>query len=120
MNVINWFEIPVTNMDRAAKFYGELVGRTPTRGEFDSIPHAFLGDGSSGVAGALVHDPNNKPSPHGNLLYLASPDIDAAIARVRPLGAEVLVPKTDIGEHGTIAVLRDSEGNRVGLHTPRS
>ena len=120
MGTINWFEIPVSNMDRAAKFYGELVGRPPRLESFQDVPHALLGDGTSGVSGALVKDPNNKPSPDGNLVYLGSPDIEAAIARVKHLGAEVLVQKTDIGEHGFIAVLRDSEGNRIGLHTPRA
>jgi predicted enzyme related to lactoylglutathione lyase len=120
MGTINWFEIPVSNMDRAAKFYGELVGGPLRRETFQEIPHAFLGDPASGVGGALVKDPHNKPSADGNVVYLGSADIEGAIARVRPLGAEVLVPKTDIGEHGHIAVLRDSEGNRIGLHTPRA
>lgn len=118
MDSVNWFEIPVSNMDRAAKFYGELVGSPLRRDNFHDIPHAFVGNGAHGPVGALVKDPGNKPSPDGNVVYLGSADIEAAIARVKPLGAEVLVPKTDIGEHGFIAVLRDSEGNRIGLHTP--
>jgi uncharacterized protein len=115
---INWFEIPVANMDRAAKFYGALLGSELKRGDFVDVPHAFFSNGKD-MIGALVHDPHNKPVSEGRVLYFGSQDIEGALARVRELGAEVIVPKTDIGDPGHIAVLRDSEGNRVGLHTPR-
>jgi hypothetical protein len=105
-------------MDRAAKFYGALLGSELKRGVFGGVPHAFFNNGEE-MIGALVADPRNKPARDGNVLYIGSGDIEAALARVRELGAEVLVPKTDIGDPGFIAVLHDSEGNRVGLHTPR-
>jgi predicted enzyme related to lactoylglutathione lyase len=38
------------------------------------------------------------------------------VARVEPAGGQVVVPETPIGDPGTIAVIIDSEGNRVGLH----
>ncbi len=114
---LTWFEIPVINMDRAAKFYGTLLGSELKRDDFGGIPHAFFSNGKD-TTGALVHDPRNKPSADGRVLYFHSGDIDAALGRVRALGAEVLVPKLDIGGPGHIAVLIDSEGNRVGLHTP--
>jgi predicted enzyme related to lactoylglutathione lyase len=119
MATINWFEIPVSDMDRAARFYGELLGNPLERADFGEVPHAFVTSGKDAI-GALVKDPNNKPAGDGNLVYFGTQDIEAAISRVEALGAGVLVPKTAIGEHGHIAVLRDSEGNRVGLHTPRA
>jgi predicted enzyme related to lactoylglutathione lyase len=115
---INWFEIPVSDMDRAAKFYGALLGSELKRGDFFEVPHAFFNNGKDAI-GALVKDPRNAPARSGNVVYFGTPDIEAAIARVRALGAEVLLPKTDIGDPGHIAVLHDSEGNRVGLHTHR-
>ncbi|HEY6878599.1 MAG TPA: VOC family protein [Polyangiales bacterium] len=116
---INWFEIPVANMDRAAKFYGALLDIELPRGDFGKVPHAFFRNHDA-MIGALVHDPQNKPSGQGNVVYFGSDDIEAAIARVRELGVEVLLAKTDIGDPGFIALLRDSEGNRVGIHTPRT
>ena len=39
--------------------------------------------------------------------------------RVVKGGGAVVLPKTDIGVHGFIATVRDTEGNVVGLHSER-
>jgi predicted enzyme related to lactoylglutathione lyase len=52
-------------------------------------------------------------------MYLnAGNALDAMLARVAAAGGQVLLPATVIGEQGVIAIIRDSEGNRVGLHAP--
>jgi len=53
-------------------------------------------------------------------VYLnASGKLDACLERVVPAGGAVVMPKTDIGDPGFIAVVRDTEGNLVGLHSER-
>jgi predicted enzyme related to lactoylglutathione lyase len=52
-------------------------------------------------------------------IYLAVEDLDAVLARAKPAGGEVVLPRTPIGEHGFIGAVRDSEGNTVGLHLLR-
>jgi predicted enzyme related to lactoylglutathione lyase len=62
------------------------------------------------------------PSQQGALLFLScGPDLSAALAKVEPAGGKVVLPKTLIpgGEAGYMAIILDTEGNRVGLHSPK-
>ncbi|HWM34792.1 MAG TPA: VOC family protein [Pseudolysinimonas sp.] len=116
MSSLNWFEIPVSDMDRAVGFYEGLLGVELTRMDFAGVPHAVFP--SAGVGGALVLDPDNRPSATGSLIYLdAGAGLDASVARVPELGGEPLTPIVDLGEQGRMAVLLDTEGNRVAVHS---
>jgi predicted enzyme related to lactoylglutathione lyase len=59
-----------------------------------------------------------QPSAGGTIVYLyAGDDLAKPLERAVNLGGKVVLPKTGIGEHGYIALFRDSEGNTVGLHS---
>lgn len=117
VNVLSWFEIPAADFERAVAFYGALFGRPIHTEDFGGIPNGILPYERPGVGGAIVGDPRHTPSQGGALVYLNTRgELAAFLARVAPAGGEVLVPATSIGPMGTIAVIRDSEGNRVGLH----
>ncbi len=119
-NALNWFEIPVTNLDRATRFYERVLDTELKREVFAGNPMAVFAAPPPAVGGALVVMPHRKPSADGALVYLdASGKLDAALARTAEAGGEVLLARTDIGEPGFIAVVRDTEGNHVGLHAPR-
>jgi predicted enzyme related to lactoylglutathione lyase len=79
----------------------------------------FMGE-KEGASGALIHDARRKPSPEGSLVYLnAKRDIDGCVARALRAGGRVVLPKTDIGNPGFIAIVADTEGNHVALHMER-
>ncbi|HJT75299.1 MAG TPA: VOC family protein [Chitinophaga sp.] len=124
-NVITWFEIPVTDSDRARTFYETILDikmRTIRMEEtneeltfFPSVPGVIQAT-SGRVTGALVRSENSKPSQEGILVYLnASPDIQTVIDRIEPAGGKVLVPRKQIPA-GYIAIFTDTEGNRVAVH----
>lgn len=119
---ITWFELPVTDLARARAFYEEVLAATLREEVFSGMPMAlFPYDQGNGVGGALVKSPNLAPSADGAVVYLDTRGaLDACLARVPAAGGAVLVPRTDIGDPGFIAIIRDTEGNRVGLHMPRS
>jgi predicted enzyme related to lactoylglutathione lyase len=118
-NAINWFEIPATDFSRAVAFYRTVLGQDIRTGEFMGVPHGFFPAEDEGVAGAIIAPPDAAPSASGPLIYLNAGDTLAAmVGRVDAAGGQVLLPETSIGEQGAIAVIRDSEGNRVGLHAP--
>jgi predicted enzyme related to lactoylglutathione lyase len=53
------------------------------------------------------------------LIYLnAGQALSAIVARIEPAGGKLVVPETPIGEQGAIAIFVDTEGNRIGLHSP--
>ena len=119
-HAINWFEIFVADLDRATRFYETMLGVPLHRETFAGTPMAIFAGGQDVVGGALVQDPQRKPSAEGPLVYLnAAGKLDAVLGRVASARGSVLLPKTDIGDPGFIAIVQDSEGNRVGLHSPR-
>ena len=120
-NALNWFEIPVTDMARACRFYGAILDTSLSvesmcDGQMAILPHA-----EDGVGGCLFHHAEFKPSDTGTLVYLnGGEDLGAILERVGPAGGAVALPKTEISpEIGYFAHFIDSEGNRVGLHSPR-
>ncbi len=116
-SAINWFEISVSNMDRAVKFYSTVLAVEFKREDFGGRDMAVFPAEDPGVGGALLADPQRKPSMDGVLVYLdATGKLDACLTRVIPAGGEILLPRTSVGDPGFIAIVRDSEGNCVGLH----
>jgi uncharacterized protein len=119
-DAISWFEIPVLNMPRAVAFYETVLSiklnefQVPGDGPLMAM---FPAEG--GINGALVNMPSfYTPSHHGPLIYLnANPDVQNALDKVSAAGGKVMVPKTMITEeYGYMAVIEDTEGNRIALH----
>jgi predicted enzyme related to lactoylglutathione lyase len=119
-NTLNWFEIPVTDFDRAKKFYETIFGISMhvmdfqgfKMGMFPSVP------GNGKLSGAIVQGEYYVPSKTGTLVYLnGDPDLQVALDKVEAAGGSVMRPKTQIGEFGFMAVMIDTEGNAVALHS---
>ncbi len=127
-NVLTWFEIPVSNTGRAKQFYEtildiEMTTRIfpETNEELTFFPYnpEVIQATSGRVTGVLTKSDTNKPSNCGALVYLnASPDIQSVINKVEKAGGKILEPKTSM-PFGFIAVIIDSEGNRIGLHAEK-
>jgi predicted enzyme related to lactoylglutathione lyase len=118
-NVINWFEIPVADIDRAQAFYEKVLGRSLKREEFGGGTLAIFPYEQPATGGCLQFgEPRSAASGHGIRIYLdCMPSIDAALSRVVAAGGQVAVPKSALpGDMGFIAHVRDTEGNEVGLH----
>ena len=122
MHAIHWFEIPVTDLARATAFYGRMLGLTQFRHEMGGgNPMAVFpyDQAVHGVGGALVCNPHLQPSASGAIVYLnAGQDLAGAVERAQAAGGRVVMPVTDIGDPGHIALVADSEGNVMGLHQP--
>ena len=119
-NAISWFEIPVEGFDRAKRFYERVLGVTIEEQEIGGALMGFLGDRQQGVSGAIVKHEWYRPTEDGVLIYLnAGDDLNIMLTRAEGAGARVLIPKTRISEEvGYMAVFRDTEGNRIALHSP--
>ena len=114
---INWFEIPASDLTRAADFYRAVLAAELAPMEVpDGEMLAFQQDGMP--VGALTKGPHNAPSNAGVLVYFdGQGDLDAMLDRVAAAGGEVVLPKTAIGPYGHIAQFLDPEGNRIALHS---
>lgn len=120
-HAISWFEIPVTDIDRAQRFYETIFQFSMIPLDFPNIKmRMFPVDSPDSIAGALCdsggfHQPSET---HGPLVYLnGNPDLQIVLDRVEAAGGKILVPKMEISpEYGSMGVFLDSEGNRVALH----
>jgi predicted enzyme related to lactoylglutathione lyase len=123
-NPVAWFEIYVQDMPRAKAFYeavfqGTLTPMTnPNPESLDGMEMwgfpSSMGD--YGACGALVRMPGC-PSGGSTLVYFACEDCAVEAQRAVAAGGTLFKPKMSIGEHGWIALVQDTEGNLVGLHS---
>lgn len=111
------FEIPVTNLDRAEKFYRAVFGFDFTREQIDGneIAHFPLHEDVSGVSGSLAKGEIYKPSTTGALVYFQTTSIDETLRQANTNGGKTLYPKTSVGANNFVAEIQDSEGNRIAL-----
>ena len=120
-NALNWFEISVSDMARARKFYEAVFSIELYETEMMGMKMAFFpADGMNGkVGGGLVEGPYHKPGADGAKIYLnANPDLNNVLGKIDAAGGTVTMPKTLINEEtGYMAFFIDSEGNSVGLHS---
>lgn len=120
-NALNWFEISVSDMARAKKFYETIFSIEMPEQEMMGMLMAFFPseDLSGKVSGALVQSPQHKPSADGAKIYLnGNPDLALALGKVEAAGGKVLMPKTNISpEIGAMGFFMDTEGNVVALHS---
>ena len=119
MNAVSWFEIPVKDLARATRFYNRILDvQLRLEGESDR-PMAVFPVASDAAGGALLKSTEAVPSLQGTLVYLRTrgeTDLNAVLARVPREGGRVMMEKTSIGPNGFIALIEDTEHNRVGLH----
>ena len=118
-NAIDWFEIPVRDIERAQAFYTALLGAPLRREAMGEKTLAVFSYAETGVGGCLMAGAGvPEPSVDGTLIYLdAGPSLDATLARVAGAGGRITTPKVQLpGGMGCFAHIADTEGNRVGLH----
>jgi uncharacterized protein len=117
-DAISWFELPAADLDRAASFYSDVLGKDlGPMTEADERRYVMF-PAEDGVSGALVQGESYVPSRDGALLFLNAGDsLEAAVGRVATAGGTVLMPRMDMGDWGVAAFIEDSEGNKVALHS---
>ncbi|ESA35550.1 glyoxalase bleomycin resistance protein dioxygenase [Leptolyngbya sp. Heron Island J] len=115
---VRYFEIPVSNLERAIEFYEHVfdvsLGYTKVDGyEMALFPEAL---DDMGASGALAKGDVYVPGKAGPILYFSVLSIDEILARLASVSGMVLYPKKAIGNDGFVAEIEDSEGNRIALH----
>jgi hypothetical protein len=122
-NAVGWFEIAVTDMERAMTFYQTVFGYPLERHQMGPVDMAWfpMNFEGPGAAGALCCNAEfYKPSKEGTTVYINSKsgDLNNELSRVEGAGGQIMVPKTQISpEYGYMAVIFDTEGNRIALHS---
>lgn len=118
-NPVGWFEIYVQDMARAKAFYEAMLGVTLEKlpqTEFEM--HAFpMQPEGKGAMGALIRIPGCPSGGSGTLVYFSCADCAEQVARAVANGGAIHRDKFPIGPYGFAALVTDSEGNLIGLHS---
>lgn len=118
-NIVGWFEIYVDDMARAKGFYETVFDL-----QLEELPmpdtemwaFPMLQD-APGATGALVKMDCVAAGANSTQVYFSCDDCAIEQQRVAANGGEVTREKFSIGEYGFIALVKDSEGNMIGLHS---
>jgi predicted enzyme related to lactoylglutathione lyase len=118
-NSLNWFEIPITNVARAKKFYETIFEIEMITIEIMGMQMVMFPSESPKSGGALVKSPEHIPSTQGSIIYLnGNPNLQLVLDKIESAGGKITLQKTDIGEeNGFMAFFIDTEGNLVGVHS---
>jgi uncharacterized protein len=118
-NILNWYEIPASDFQRAVKFYETILGVAVNSQELNGMKIGYLPQDADAVGGAIMSGPGQIPSATGVTVYFkGGEDLALPLSRVVSAGGKILMPKTLIAKHiGHIALFKDTEGNRIGLHS---
>lgn len=113
MNTICHWEMQTSNPETARKFYEPLFGWKLTYEK--EMNYVMIETGGQPNGGMNIVK-NIEPS--AILLYVLVDDIEAKLARAGSLGGTTVTPKTPIPHVGYFAVIKDPEGNQIGVFTP--
>lgn len=120
-NPVGWFEIYVQDMARATRFYETVLGVELTKLESPAPELEMMAFPmhmeAGGASGALAKMEGCPSGGMGTLVYFSCEDCGNESSRVVSAGGKVFKPKMSIGQYGFIALVTDTEGNMVGLHS---
>ena len=112
-----WFEIPAYDFNRAVGFYETVLDTHLKREEAGSYRMGIF-PAKNKTAGCIISGEGCQPGYEGTLVYVnANGQLPAALERVAKAGGEVVQDTTLLPDDmGLYAIIRDTEGNRIGLH----
>ncbi|WP_047245641.1 VOC family protein [Maribacter thermophilus] len=117
---ISIFEIPATEISRAVDFYCAILNINIEKMEFPDMQMGIFPYEGQMVTGVIVKAEGYRPSADGVTIYLNGGDnLQIILDRVEKNGGKIMVPKSlHADESGYYAIFIDSEGNKIGLHSP--
>lgn len=117
---ISIFEIPATEISRAVNFYQAILDINIEKMEFPEMQMGIFPYEGQMVTGVIMKADGYKPSADGVTIYLNGGDnLQIILDKVEKNGGEIIVPKAlHADESGYFAIFLDSEGNKIGLHSP--
>ncbi|UXX78772.1 VOC family protein [Reichenbachiella carrageenanivorans] len=117
---VSIFEIPATDINRAVKFYQSVLDISIEQIAFSGMEMGIFPYKEQMVTGVIIKGEGYVPSATGTTIYLnGGEDLQIILDKIENKGGEIIIPKTPhADENGFFALFLDSEGNKIGLHSP--
>ena len=118
-NPVGWFEIYVQDMQRAKTFYEHVFAVQLQKLDSSELEMwAFpMQENGAGAMGTLVKMDGCLSGGNSTLVYFTCADCAVEAKRAKENGGQVFKDKFSIGQYGFIALVCDTEGNMIGLHS---
>jgi len=122
MDKVQYFQIPVDDMERARKFYLEVFGweihSTDMEGNYHAVHTVPIDENGmpkepGGINGGLFE--RSAYGLQGVSIVINVASIDDYIKKIESTGGETVAPKTKVGDIGFYATVKDTEGNAIGI-----
>lgn len=119
-SVVSIFEIPAADISRAIEFYQSILDIKIERVDFLDIQMGLFPSEDQIVFGVIIQGEGYIPSSEGVTIYLdGGDDLQVILDKVEAMGGRIIVPKSlHADESGFFGIFVDTEGNRLGLHSP--
>jgi len=117
---VSIIEIPATDISRAIDFYQAIFDITIEKLEFPGMEMGILPYENQVVTATIVKGEGYEPSAKGITTYLnGGNNLQTILDKVEDSGGKIITPKTPhADESGFFALFQDTEGNKLGLHSP--
>lgn len=117
---ISIFEIPATEITRAVDFYQAILNIPIEKMDMSEMQMGIFPYDNQMVTGVIIKGEDYQPSAYGVTIYLNGGDnLQVILDKVEINGGKIIVPKTlHADESGYFGIFLDSEGNKIGLHSP--
>ncbi|MFD2552515.1 VOC family protein [Bizionia sediminis] len=114
------FEIPATNLSRAVSFYEAILNLNIEKMKMPNMEIGIFPYENHMVTGVIMKAEGYMPSANGVTIYLnGGNNLQIILDKIEENGGKILVPKSlHADESGFYALFIDSEGNKIGLHSP--
>lgn len=113
-----WAELMTTDTDKAAAFYGSLLGWTCKDSGMPNIKYFIFSVGEQGHAGMMKITPEMGPIPSNWLTYFNVEDAGAALERAERQGAKALMPIEEVPSVGRFVAIQDPQGAVFAILQP--
>lgn len=115
-----WNELYTNNVDRAGKFYVDVIGWKTKAVDMGPMGVYTLfnrgNDEKRNAAGMMNMPPNMKGAPSHWLAYFSTDDVDASTKKAKSLGGKVLMDPMDIPNIGRFSIVQDPQGATFALY----
>ncbi|MGD2049523.1 MAG: VOC family protein [Chloroflexota bacterium] len=106
-NTLVWNELQTRDLEAARTFYEKVFGWTY---DVDANNYVAVKAGDRVQAGMMqIEDSWGDVPPNWSIYFLVE-DVDAAAAKARELGGNIMVPPSPAGEIGKFSVVQDPQG----------
>jgi predicted enzyme related to lactoylglutathione lyase len=112
-----WIDLFTTDPDKSRAFYAELFGWTAEEPNPDFGGYFNFHYNDRPIAGGMRNDGSTEATDSWSV-YLAVENAEATVNAAAKQGSDVSVPAMPVADLGTMGVVSDPGGSRIGLWQP--